>query len=306
MAKTPYGAGSGDNSLLPFFGWAGSQFPFVPSAVADIVISAPTTWSDAVGYKQVGKLTINAGQVLSINKSPFYIFCNELNFGDTASIIDASGFNGNIAGGFTALGGGSAGTVRGGDGGGMLFIIAGKITGASGVIKANGGNGYGTASGSSQGGQGALSKSVSLAYAQSWDGTSVVTTTNNPTYLNPLGTVLGSGGNSGGSGGGSGASSNGGCGGSGIGGGGCGSSAAAGLQSSVLLIVNTLIELAKCGCRGGGGGGGNTAGAGGGGGGSVAIWTHSVVSQPVSQANGGSLSGTGGAGAAGVTYFILL
>lgn len=307
--------GSVDNALLPYFAWAGSSFPFIKDGTADITISGATTWNDACGYKQVNKLIINAGQTLKITKSPFYIFANEISFGDTASIIDASGLAGsatptnypymNQAAGGTNV----AGNSQGGCGGGMLFILAGKITGAAGIIKANGGAGYAGTSGSGCGGQGALSRA--LTTLQKWDGSGGTSAVLHP-FSNFMvdGVGIGDSSSCHSSGGGSGAAYTGGyaCSGSGI-------SSGAGFQAANVAPIAgnaaqpiepaQLIHLASVGCLGGGGGCAAYLFGSGGGGGSIVVWTHSAAATPTLQANGGT-SSSGGAGGAGVTHFILI
>ena len=65
-----------DPTLTNEFSWAGGVFPF--AGTQDITVSGATTWNDSVGYKKVKKLTIAAGQTLTIQKSPFYIFADEI------------------------------------------------------------------------------------------------------------------------------------------------------------------------------------------------------------------------------------
>lgn len=313
-----------DDSLAQYFSWAGARFPF-NSGAADIVISGPTTWSDAVGYKKVGKLTISAGQTLTINKSPFYIFADEINFGDVASIIDASGLTSTASiiptsSGMAKGGYGAVGQTAGGCGGGMLFVLCNKITGAVGTIKANGGNGYiGTSLGVNNAGQGAFSTTVNstgtaeffnhtLGYsALSYNGAAAINPTLTRSTLNLLG--KGSGSNStyiatGGGSGGWDSNSSSATGGSGIGGGGGGGSYN-GSPALVIPSVLDLLALASLGCFGGGGGGSRLLTAGGGGGGSVVVFSHLFTATPTIQANGG-VAGGGSAGAAGVTYLIVL
>lgn len=294
----------GASALAHYFGWAGNL-----KGDTDIVISSPTTWDDIAGFKKVRKLTINANQTLRIKKSPFYIFADEIVFGNTASCIDASGFNGDspLEDVFTAKGGGPEDTDgnRGGDGGGMLFVVTNKVSGANGLVKANGGDGAKNASVDSySGGQGALSTAINLSstYKHNWTGTIVVKTSGDVTYLHPLGFLLGDGGgNNGGKGGASGNKSSGG---SGIGGGG-GGSGGEGKQSPTVLTPCLLLTLAQAGCLGGGGGGSDQkALKGGGGGGSVCFWSKVFDSIPVLQANGGDKGVGGYVGAAGVTHLI--
>lgn len=303
-------------ALSQYFGWAGRSYPY--NNETDIVISSNTTWSDAVGYKKVRKLTIAAGVILTIAKSPFVIFADEIVFGDAASIIDGSGPAGAASGTFAttyARGGtivGGSARAQGGCGGIMLFILANTISGANGIIKANGGDGFRNTTNagvnSQAGGQGSLSSSFDVGTGgglELFAGTSVLTTATNKTYLHPQGRMLGDGGG-GGTGGGSGING----GGSGIGGGGSGAAATNGGSPFNTIRPDALNELAFLGCLGGGGGGAsvNTTGtnnaAGGGGGGSIVVWSKFFNAIPTLQANGGAAVGTAGAGAPGVAYLI--
>jgi hypothetical protein len=337
-----------DVSLSTYFSWAGSNFPFYSNA-ADIIISTATTWNDAVGYKKVGKLTINAGQTLTIQKSPFYIFADEIAFGDTDSIIDASGPSGtggvavfpsvaNMANGGTASYSTTA-KAQGGCGGGMLFVLCNRITGANGIIKANGGDGGSNGAlsvGSSigAGGQGAFSRSLGTPGGNSGSESfhffvNGVSNYSTGLTLDTVGTypsvsnLLGAGGVASGVsvpiGGGTGGTTEGGygCGGSGIGGGGGAgitNTTGAGGVALITPSVTDLLMLANLKCLGGGGGGAcldetyvNACGGGGGGGGAVVIWTHTATATPTLQANGGAHTGTHNKdGGAGVTYLITL
>ena len=327
-----------DITLGEFFSWAGSVFPYNGTA-ANITITGSTTWTASTSFQQVGKLTINSGQTLKINTSPFYIFADEINFGDASSIIDASGLDGSsaittfpstMAAGGTATASGSI--AQGGGGGGMLFILCNRITGANGVIKANGGNAYknATFTGTQQSaGRGALSTTINNAVASenfhfSLYGVSnyfAVFTTD--IIINSTQKLLGSGGvisTLAGTGGGSGGSDSGTFfvgGGSGIGGGGSVRSATAGASgtaSTLTLNPPNLIYLANSKCLGGGGGaaqvraGGGANDAGGGGGGSIVVWTHTQTATPTLQANGGTGLPTSGTadGGAGVTYLLVI
>jgi hypothetical protein len=314
-----------DAALLQYFSWAGSNFPF-NSDSANITISAPTTWDDAVGYKKVGKLTINAGQTLTIQKSPFYIFADEIAFGDTDSTIDASGLSGSAtpttfpttqANGATAQSGSAL--SQGGCGGGMLLILCNRITGANGIIKADGGNGYSNTTNASgdtfKGGQGALSSTIN----NGGGGESFILavngalTSSTATLLCSTLNLLGDGGggnpraSGGGSGQGSAVSFVGG--GSGIAGGGGAAAVENGFTATITPMPLDLIQLAQIKCRGGGGGAAlvSTTGTGnicaGGGGGAILVFTHTTTATPTLQANGGT--GTV-SGAAGVTYLITL
>ena len=321
-----------DTTLASYFGWAGSSFPYCGSA-ADVTISGATTWNDSCGYKKVGKLTINAGQTLTIANSPFIIFANEIAFGDVSSCIDASGPSGASSGSFTtgmtkgATAVGGSARAQGGCGGGLLFIITSKISGATGVIKANGGNGYrNTTTASAQagkGGQGAFSETTSennpqAGVGEKWGGTNTLTATG-VEYLNPLGinlapsyiaTTLNA------SGGGSGQGGTNSAGGSGIGSGGSsggGTNCTDGVLSYITFTPQMLINMAFASCKGGGAGGANvdnsvgaSNGAGGGGGGIILVWVRTLTATPTLQANGGTGAvGTGSAnGGAGQTLLI--
>jgi hypothetical protein len=325
-----------DVSLSSFLGWAGSNFPYNSNS-ADITISGATTWNDACGYRKVGKLTINAGQTLTITKSPFYIFADEINFGDTSSCIDASGLSGSAtpttfpttqANGGTAQSGSAL--AQGGCGGGMLFILCNRITGANGVIKANGGNGYKNVTNADSstygGGQGALSSAINYSgsitekfyYLLGELGPVPEGDTSAGTLAYSLDKLLGAGGGAiyGGVGGGSGSvqvaspTSNV-CGSSGIGGGGSGTES--GCLPTITPLPTELLMLANLRCLGGGGGPArvHTNGfyncTGGGGGGSIVVWTHTATATPTLQANGGIGTSTSNSdGAAGVTYLITL
>lgn len=305
-------------------GWAGRRWPFNEDA-ADVVISGATTWSDAIGYKRVRKLTIDAGQTLTIKASPFWIFADEIVFGGTDSIINGNGPDGASSGTFDAAyarGGTyvSGGRAQGGCGGIMLFVVCRRISGSAGIIRATGGAAYrdttnATVQGAA-GGQGALSQSFDLASGpQTWLG------------QHEFGTVLGSGAGSQSNhavnGGGSGAAGTvpNASGGSGIGAGGAASSTATrttGTAPPVSASPQQLVMLAQAGCLGGGGGGAGVAAtgtnndAGGGGGGSVCVWVYELVVTPTLAAAGGAGAGpnvggaTGGAGLAGITHLINL
>jgi hypothetical protein len=286
-----------EQSLLnAYFGWAGSKFPYDDGA-DDIIISGPTTWADSCGYKKVGRLTIHSDAVLSIKASPFYIFAREIVFTTINSQISADGNDGSIdpALSFSAKGGGSHETTRGGDGGGMLFIVAQRIYGEPGMISANGGNGSDLGGTGSGGGQGCF------------DPTMITGTTPNR-FFGPLASALADGGGSNTTAGAGGGSGSAGYGGSGIGGGG-GRSGGIGNPAKQLTPA-ILLELAKYGCLGGGGGGGSlnsmNRAACGGGGGSVCVWVRELSTvAPILQANGG-VKALGSDGGAGITHLIKL
>ncbi|WEK53312.1 MAG: hypothetical protein P0Y55_12015 [Candidatus Cohnella colombiensis] len=330
MQATQFPMQPSDNALASYFGWAGSSFPF--AGETDVVISSNTTWSDVAGFRKIRKLTINAGIVLTIARSPFSIFADEIVFGSTTSQIKGDGPSGaasgnhssNYARGATRETGNLATRAQAGCGGIMLFVVARKFSGAAGVISANGGAGYfGTVAATGSGnannqGQGALSsfRSSGLAVQEVYDGSASASSTSGINYLHPLGRLLSDGGGGGGAsgiGGGSGGvnnSSNISGGGSGIGGGGgayiSGNNTLPGGQN-ITLSPNLLIELANFGCLGGGGGGvaytlnsSSTANgeAAGGGGGSVCVWGREFAVTPVLQANGGLSSSSPASGLA--------
>jgi len=69
-------------------------FPHNGDTTTDVTISGTTTWTEANYPGRVAKidvLTINAGIVLTLQGGPFFIFCETLAFGDTASVIDGNG-----------------------------------------------------------------------------------------------------------------------------------------------------------------------------------------------------------------------
>lgn len=303
-------------------GWAGSRYPYHETA-ADVTISAPTTWNDVQGFHRVGKLTINASQTLTIGISPFFIFADEIVFGGTDSIIDASGAPGTSAAtAFSATSfarGGTAvqtnGKAQGGCGGGILIVVARKISGAAGVIRANGGAAGGNTTNasaiSSIGGQGALSSLFDGTTQQAWLGNFAVGVLLTEGGKNGAGSAQGQGG---GSGGGSGSGTNAGAGGSGIAGGGgvnlAGSSATAGQDCRPVISPQQILYLASIGCLGGGGGcggvhtTGSNNGAGGGGGGAVLVYVIDLAVTPTLSATGGALFGSGLAGGAGYAQII--
>ena len=284
----------GAHPLSFYFPFIGGSFPF-HSGAANITISANTTWDDVIGFKQVGVLTINAGKVLTIARSPFYIFADEIVFGDAGSVINGNGPNGADAGTFSAVyaRGGTAvsGSARtqGGCGGIMLAVLANKISGADGVIRANGGNGWSnnTNAGTTtySGGQGALSNSFNNTGAVQL-------------YVGGIVYVLstGGGGANGGRGGGSGGQQGGG---SGFGGG--GGEASVGLPYTNngigTMNINLWVMLAQLNCLGGGGGHamahttGASSAASGGGGGAILVLAKTIANNPTVQANGGTMSG---------------
>lgn len=309
-----------DTTLISHLSWAGGSFPF--AGTEDLVISANTTWSDMVGYRKVKKLTINAGVTLRIIRSPFYIFADEIVFGNTSSSINASGFNGNEnpTGSDFAQGGGDYTKSRGGDGGGILVVCARKISGPAGKIMANGGNAHiGGSVAGNQGGQGAFSVSPPPFGTNYTPGSPQnFVAGKSSAFLHPLGFLLAKGGgadvtdtSAGGGNGGSSYSSHHMSGGSGIGGGG-------GVQGSPIvggaafaLTPLQILQLALFRCLGGGGGAirgwynstlENPA-CGGGGGGAVLVFYSEGIA-PVVTANGGTGANGGGSGGAGVTHVI--
>lgn len=311
--------------------WWGKAFPYDGGA-ADVTIAGATTWADSARFRRVGLLTVNA--VLTIARFPFFIFCRELNFGGVG-VIDASGAAGLATAGQVhppayARGGNveSASSIaNGGDGGGLIVIIAGRVTGNSGgAIKANGGAGAANAAGTNatgvmQVGQGALSISQPAAGAaavsqQIWAGTNAT-----PNYASQrlslvLSSSVGLGGTGGGSGGGSTGAGGGGTGtaggGSGIGGGGSAGVTTAPTAALVAPGPGDLLDLAILGCLGGGGGAAAVAntnnaggGGGGGGGGGILVITDQFVITPVTQVTGGAAGGAlASAGGAGVAHLV--
>jgi hypothetical protein len=285
------------NALDAYFPFVGGPFPFNEQA-ADVLVDEDVTWDDTCGYKQVGKLTIAPGKTITIGRSPFYIFADEIIFGGVDSIISANGPSGGPEGEFPtcwARGGTvDAGGARAqaGCGGGMLVIVANRISGAAGLVRANGGDGYINEipyGRRAAGGQGALSQSINLSAsgaAENFGGTF-------SGFLAP-----GGGGSDGGKGGGSGTNYlGGGGGGSGIGGG-CGGSPNQGITydgrpNTVPIPLPLFLLLASYGCLGGGGGAAYAADnanqkyAGGGGGGGIGVIVKDLVTTPTLQANGG-------------------
>jgi|GEM_PF-5306204 len=318
------------------------RFPHNGRSEADVTISSDTTW-DETDYPgrlvQLDTLTVNAGITLTLEGGPWFLFIDEIVFGDTDSHISGDGPNGSLdaaEAGPYARGGWHSSTAisAGGSGGVMVFICAREISGAAGVISANGGdatrNTSNAAAGNSSAGQGALAIWGNVGSTEAnWTGNQGTGT--NPHYLHPLHLFMGDGGRSGvgGAGGGTGSalttSSPGGGGGSGIGGGG-GAEVNSGSSGDGLLPYVTpgpahLLALAELGCLGGGGGGAGTSDtgdsgaggasncAGGGGGGSVCAWVRTLTATPTLEANGGTGTGangngSGGEGAAGVAYLI--
>lgn len=328
----------GDPTLSNYFGQYG-VFPFAGDQ--DVTINSNTTWDDDTGMRRVKKLTIAAGVTLRIMKTPFFIFADEIEFGDSSSVIDISGPSGGPSVDYSNLSFARGGTViqyparaQGGCGGGMIFIVVKKVSGASGSIKSNGGNAWVSAGVAASGsaissGEGALIVNRNLTASSSEDnlvlgelslidrgGSSSVSLKTRRT----LRELLGTGGNNGSAAtapaAGSGVSAPGNhYGGSGIGGGGAAAINTQPLptQPAMPPTVDELLQLAKVGCTGGGGGGAqaftNQTGmlAGGGGGGSIVLWARDLVITPNLQANGGAYaagSGTGQDGAAGVTYLV--
>lgn len=302
-----------DNTLSTYFSVYGSSFPY-NSGASDITISTNTTWDDACGYKKVKKLSIVAGITLRINRFPFYIFADEINFGDTSSCIDASGQTPTVStstySGFNGATGGIAYDTPshygiGGCGGGLLIILCNKVTGANGVIKANGsngihGSGYGDgADGFVGSGQNALCLSGQYDYLAYYIGVSPYVTQTTYTgysskYRNTLDAILGYHNPETGVGLGIGA--------------GAASSSNPGLLARITPTIKDLLFLADQKCLGGGGGYGIasksssiTGEGGGGGGGAIVLFAHTFTATPTLQANGGTGNS---AGSAGVTYLM--
>lgn len=297
-----------DTTLIGELSWAGRRFPF--AGTSNVTISENTTWSDSAGYKKVKKLTIAAGVTLRIIRTPFFLFADEIEFGDTDSAIDISGFDGDQTDPLATFAQGGRGEDRsaggGGDGGGLLIICARKISGSAGQILANGGDAaYGVST--RYAGQGALSRlanSTSISHRQVWDGSIEISASSGMGYLHPMHYAMARGGriNQGGIGGGSGMCRPGTVvgGGSGIGGGG-GCNAVPDGEAGFASARDLLI-LSRYGCLGGGGGAnGGSSDAGGGGGGAVLLYYRDASALPTLAANGGAGNGNGGAG---VTYAI--
>lgn len=287
----------GDPTLSNLFGQFG-KFPFAGST--DVTISSNTTWNDASGYRKVKKLTITAGITLRINLTPFFIFADEIVFGDANSTIDISGPNGAASGNFEdifAMGATTTDTTgsraQGGCGGGMIFIVARKISGAAGKIKADGGTGYVNQTMAVNAvpqvhGYGAFGIQAYAAPPFLLGGVDI-STSGIVAFPRTSNKLLGAG-----SGGG-----NYGSGGFGVGGGGVAKGAAGYTASdvggtwSLKPTPEELLSFAKMGLRGGGGGGAVVAGggnyntAGGGGGGSVVVWVRDLDVTPTITVNGG-------------------
>lgn len=326
-------------SIVERMAWLESVQYLVPSLLAKIpsagnlTISGATTWNDAAGYKRVGTLTINAGQVLRIERSPFMIICDELVWGSTSSQINGDGPDGASSSPglsyYFAQGGrctdGSA-VAQGGYGGAGLIIIAGRVSGAAGKITVNGGDAFAngtapTTNNVASAGRGALD----IRWAANSSGTAKVGAATITVAANALAghltAVLGPGGGAaGGSGGGSGGETAiGGSvaragGGSGVGGGGGAGSdqSSAGNQAMFgvrPLTVDTLLMLYALGCAGGGGGGAEVQGtgnnsAGGGAGGYVGLVTPDLAVTPTLEYAGGAGAQQGAAvGSAGADGF---
>jgi hypothetical protein len=308
------------------FGWAGLSYPYNNASTTDVTISGATTWDEATypdGVRRLRKLTINANQTLTITKSPFFLFCDEISVG-AAAVIDASGYSGQgtqptgqARGGRAAT---SGGTATGGSGGGILTIVCNKVTDAGSgalTIKANGGAGASTGTtqtGAQQAGQGAFSNnrpSNTSTNPEFWDGavgtSGVVAPPDFGLYMGVGGAQTVVGGRGGGSGG---TGTDQASGGSGIGAGGGGGAIAATAFNHAPTSW-AVVMMALYGCLGGGGGaavGSNTKAGGGGGGGAV-VWRKAAGSNitPSLQATAGAGGGGGGgAGSAGVTYDTVL
>ncbi|NPV90094.1 MAG: hypothetical protein HPY50_04870 [Firmicutes bacterium] len=311
-----------ESFLAQYFGAYGSKFPYTNGGV-DYNINTNTTWSVADKYRKAKTITIAAGVTLRIDRSPFVIFADTINFGGADSFIDISGDSGGAAVSFStsrfAVGGlATSGSARAqaGCGGGFLIVVANSIIGSAGGFKASGGDGYinseVAAANSGQQGYGAMSYTPQAA------GVSESAYSRGSTMFE-LSLAQGYGLNAGGSGfiyvnseaAGSG---------SGIGSGGYIQTLVpyAGRSAYVPQSLWTLLELFKLGCLGGGGGGAwvdTDAGynmAGGGGGGALIVITKNALITPTLTANGGTGvkgASTGGvvpSGGAGVTKYIVL
>lgn len=127
-----------NGALLSSMG--GGVFPYNGASTTDVTISANTTWTTADYPNRIvklRKLTINAGIVLTLGSPgvPWFIFVDEIAFGDTSSEIRIDGNN-------TTSGGGGRGTISGtrygGRGGGAVLIVARLFSGSNGLIRARG------------------------------------------------------------------------------------------------------------------------------------------------------------------------
>lgn len=291
-----------DNTLSNYFGWAGKSFPY--AGAADVTISIDTVWDDTdadvkKGFKKVKTLTIAAGKKLSINKSPFYIFAEGIVFGDTNSSIDISGPSGSSAlltfPSWCAKGSKYGTYAQGGCGGGLLFIVCRKISGAAGQIKANGGNGWrntDNASNLGAAGLGTFDTTVPEFTQLLVSGGTHGTATGNPVQIYGGGGIAEGGG---------GTATN---------------STANGRAGRVPAKSSTpdeLLWLARFGLLGGGGGGAGASSdgacnfAGGGGGGAICVWARDLDITPALIANGGigaCNAATTCPGGAGITHLI--
>jgi hypothetical protein len=289
-------------------------FPFYDNA-GNVTLSSNTTWEDSCYFKKVGTLTINSGVTLRIGRSPFIICANEIVFGNSSSIIDASGPNGADGGNSSysekfALGGYAvSGNSKacGGAGGAFIVIFANTIKGANGIIRANGGNGWRNTTNATEmtyaSGQGCFRTQVSNTGA----GRLVA----NGGYSTAYEGLEGADGNS---------SSHYAGGGSGIGGGGGAYSSSSGANGSsntkITLPAHFVRLLAAVHEQGvpvlGGGGGGaivHTTGTynrtGGGGGGGILIVTKKLECSPTLTANGGTGINAGNGGSGKVITLVL-
>lgn len=282
-------------------------YPFNGGSSTDVVISTDTEWDDG-DYPdrivQARKLTIAAGQTLTLRGGPWYLFLDEIEFGDTDSHISGDGPDGSaiqadndldIAGGYrsaTAIGSGGCGGVT-------IIIVANSITGADGVISANGGDGFtngaSPASSGSSNGNGAARSGGRLGYYNTSganQNTSADDLHGNTQSL--ASTAAGGYGN-----------------GIGNGGGAHGSGSPGGGQTKDWITPNDVILSALYGVRGGGGGGVGMdnspigVGAGGGGGGAVLVFVVDLSATPTIEANGGGGVGSGsGSGADGGAGYV--
>lgn len=295
----------------------GRRFPF-DNGAADITIAADTTWSDAAGFKRVGKLTINAGKILTIARHPFFILYDEIAFGSTSSHINGDGPAGaSSSPGLSwqyAQGGratdGSA-VAQGGYGGGFLVLLGRTITGAAGKITVNGGAGFANATAPTTNnvaspGRGALDTRWAANAISTTAGGGGSASITERQLAATLAALLGSGGGAshmgewGGSGGGevTGALARAG-GGSGIGGGGGTWNATGASDGGTPMFgghypsPDALLHLAMLGVAGGGGGAaivcqtGDNAG-GGGGGGAILLLVDTLGVTPTLEYTGGA------------------
>lgn len=266
----------------------------------DVTVSTNTTWTttdypDKVVVCDV--LTIAASVKLTLRGGPWFIFCNELVFGDASSHIGADGpdggasvtYDGDDIEGATVVNGSAR--AQGGCGGGAVAIFATTVSGSNGTISADGGDAFrdtdNAGSNDADDGEGAIDGLLYNATVSS---------------VLPRGAYYGRGGNgngaNGGYAGGAGqdAGTGGAAGGSGFGGGGGDATGGNGdgaqptiTPTPATVFLMMLVDRA----RGGGGGGarvstvGSANAAGGGGGGAALLFADVLDATPTVRANGG-------------------